>query len=97
MAESVGFHAQPEEAVIDALTAGVNRIELKLAAQSQFGAETQSSMGGLHGGPRERRVPIYGTIFLRPFERRRERTLWPPAVFMRARNPVARLRLILLG
>ena len=38
-----------------------------------------------------------GTIFLRPLERRRARTFLPPVVFIRARNPVARLRLILLG
>src|SRR6476646_738541 len=70
MCEAVGFDAQAEEPVIESLAAGIDRIELELAAQAQFGAEAQSSRGGLHGRPRAQRVPIYGTIFLRPFERR---------------------------
>ena len=47
--------------------------------------------------PASRRARRQGTIFLRPLERRRARTFLPPVVFMRARKPVARLRLILLG
>jgi hypothetical protein len=58
MSETVGFDAQPEEPVIDSLSAGVDRVEVELAAQAQFGAEAQSSWGGLHGRPRAKRVPL---------------------------------------
>jgi hypothetical protein len=90
----VGLHTQRKEAIVDTTSGGVDRVELWLASQAQSGAEPQASGGGLHCGPY---FIDYGTIFLRPLALRRERTFWPPAVFMRARNPVARLRLILLG
>src|SRR6185436_6932848 len=40
---------------------------------------------------------IVTEIRLRPFERRRRRTSRPPRVFLRARNPWVRLRLLLWG
>ena len=40
MREPVGFHAQAEEPIVDASAAGVDRIELQLAAQAQFCAKT---------------------------------------------------------
>jgi hypothetical protein len=56
--ESIGLDPQAEESVIDSFTARVNRVELELAVQAQFGAEAQSSWGGLHGRPRAKRVPL---------------------------------------
>jgi len=100
LAGFVGLHTQREESVVDATSGCVDRVELRLASQSQSGTELQASGSGLHRGPfftESRNRADYGTIFLRPLERRRERTFWPPAVFMRARNPVARLRRSLLG
>jgi hypothetical protein len=38
--ETIGLDAKSEEAVIDAPAAGIDRIELQLAAQTQFCAET---------------------------------------------------------
>jgi len=52
MGETVGLDAKSEELVVDALAGRVDRIELQLAAQAQFRTETQSLIGGLHGGPR---------------------------------------------
>jgi hypothetical protein len=40
MGESVGFHAECEESVVDAPPTGIDRIELQLAAQAQFCAKT---------------------------------------------------------
>ncbi len=57
MIETVGFDSKSEETVVDALAGRIDRIELQLAAQAQFGAEAQSSLGGLHGRPRAMRVP----------------------------------------
>lgn len=42
-------------------------------------------------------VGMVATSRLRPLARRRERTLRPPGVFIRARKPWVRLRLMLLG
>lgn len=47
--------------------------------------------------PQLRLLETVATNFFRPLARRRRRTLRPPAVFIRARNPWDRLRLILLG
>jgi hypothetical protein len=93
---SVRHHTQAEKAIVDPTTASVYRIELELAAQARFSAEAQTGSSGLHGA-RAERTRRQGTIFLRPFDRRRARTFLPPVDFMRARKPVARLRLILLG
>jgi hypothetical protein len=38
--EPIGFHAQTEETIVDAPAAGVNRIELQLAAKTQLSAKT---------------------------------------------------------
>jgi hypothetical protein len=40
MRESIGFHAQAEESIVDTTATGVDRIELQLAAQTQFCAKT---------------------------------------------------------
>ena len=40
MSESIRFHAQREEAIVDATTIGVDRIELQLAAQASLSAKT---------------------------------------------------------
>jgi hypothetical protein len=40
MRKSIGFHAERKEAVIDAPSAGVDRIELQLAAQAQLRTKT---------------------------------------------------------
>ena len=40
MREPVGLHAQCEESVVDTPATGIDRIELQLATQAQFGAET---------------------------------------------------------
>jgi hypothetical protein len=40
MREPIGFHAQSEEAIVDAPATGVNRIELQLAAKTQLSAKT---------------------------------------------------------
>jgi len=93
--QAVGFDAQPEEAIVDAASGSIDGVELRLATQAQFGTESKATRCGVHGEPQI--GAGYGTIFLRPLERRRERTFWPPFVFMRARNPVARLRRSLLG
>jgi hypothetical protein len=37
--ESIGFDAQTEEPVVNALARGIEGIELELAAQAQFGAQ----------------------------------------------------------
>jgi hypothetical protein len=51
MRESIGLHAQSEEAIVDASPAGVDRIELQLAAQSQLSAKTIPTGSGLHLRP----------------------------------------------
>ena len=56
MREPVGFHAQSEEAIVDAPATGVNCIELQLAAQSQLSAKTGTTRSGLHCA-RWRRAP----------------------------------------
>jgi hypothetical protein len=58
MTEAVGFDSQTEEPIVDSLSACIKHVELTLAAQTQFGAEAQSSRGGLHGRPRAMRVPF---------------------------------------
>jgi hypothetical protein len=40
MRETVGLHAQGEESVVDTPATSIDRIELQLATQAQFGAET---------------------------------------------------------
>jgi len=40
MREPIGFHAQTEEAIVDAPATGINRIELQLAAKTQLSAKT---------------------------------------------------------
>jgi hypothetical protein len=40
MRKTIGFHAERKEAVIDAPSAGVDRIELQLAAQAQLRTKT---------------------------------------------------------
>jgi hypothetical protein len=72
LTELIGFDTQREEAIVDATPGCVDCVELRLAAQAQRGAESEASGSGLHGGPLFNAA--YGTIFLRPLERRRERT-----------------------
>jgi len=40
MRKTIGFHAERKEAVIDAPSAGVDRVELQLAAQAQLRTKT---------------------------------------------------------
>jgi len=40
MREPIGFHAQTEEAIVDAPATGIDRIELQLAAKTQLSAKT---------------------------------------------------------
>jgi len=51
MREPVGFHAQREESIVDAAPAGVDRIELQLAAKSELGAKSKPTRSGLHRRP----------------------------------------------
>ena len=40
MSESIRFHAQREEAIVDASSAGIDRVELQLAAKAQLWTKT---------------------------------------------------------
>jgi len=40
MREPIGFHAQTEEAIVDAPATGIDCIELQLAAKTQLSAKT---------------------------------------------------------
>ena len=40
MSEPIRFHAQREEAIVDASSAGVDRVELQLAAKAQLWTKT---------------------------------------------------------
>lgn len=67
-----------------------------------LGASAQPLILGEPKGTARRRHPSYffaavTEIRLRPFARRRRRTSRPPRVFLRARNPWVRLRLLLCG
>ena len=57
MRETIGFDAQPEEAVVDAPAAGVDRIELQLAAQAQLGAKALIDVEWAAWRPACRRAP----------------------------------------
>jgi hypothetical protein len=51
MREPVGFHAQSEESIVDASAAGVDRIELQLAAKAELRAKAKPTRSGLHLRP----------------------------------------------
>jgi len=84
-----------EEAIAEPPTLGVRRIEVALTAQAPPRGKPEALEAD--ATPRHALRRRYGMSFLRPFARRRARTLRPFAVAIRARNPCVRLRRTLLG
>lgn len=93
-ASLIGANGHGEKSIAEAPATGINRFELRLPAQAELAGKRQTftiktTRHSIKSG--------YGMSFLRPFARRRLRTLRPFAVAMRARNPCVRARRTLLG
>src|SRR6185437_7031208 len=102
---SATVHSHGEESIAQTLPMRIGSSKFGLAANAPLGAEPQP-LNRCHGCERLRSPshapglearPRQGMSFLRPFARRRAKTLRPFFVAMRARNPCVRLRRTLLG
>lgn len=91
---AVRADGETEVPVAEAAACGIARVEIDLPAQPALRGKSQAR--GLAAAIIGQLSP-YGMSLLRPFARRRARTLRPFAVAIRARNPCVRLRRTLLG
>lgn len=83
---------------MDPAAAALHPIEIRAPTQSEGARETLRTRGSGPGAVTQcRLLGAVGASRVRPFRRRRDNTLRPPGVAIRARNPWARRRLIFEG